>query len=90
LTVETAFLLFRLPETKGWASAHKIELEREGKKDPAEQTREGTGGRESVKLRKERLRKLGWVHGGFLLFFSGVSRFNPAIVQQRGLIRSIE
>jgi hypothetical protein len=35
--------------------------------------KEGGVKRESVEVRKERLRKLGRLHGLFLLFFSGVS-----------------
>jgi hypothetical protein len=41
-----------------------------------EQKTEGKEGgvkRENVEVRKERLRKLGRLHGLFLLFFSGVS-----------------
>ena len=80
LCVETIYLYFNLPETRGYKSrpssigsdqkAQEVKVEVEV---DAEDTRESGIKRESVEVRKERLRKLGRLHGLFLLFFSGVS-----------------
>jgi len=62
LAIETVYLGVYLPETKGWK---KGEEEEEAKKGEVETKMR------SLKDRKERLRKLEWIHFGFLFFFSG-------------------
>jgi hypothetical protein len=62
---ETAYLGLKLPETKGF---EKVEAGGAGVGAGEEKKR-----RESRQVRRKRLNWLGRVHGGFLLFFSGVS-----------------
>jgi len=67
LAIETVYLGGYLPETKGWK---KAEEEEEAKKGEVETKMR------SLEDRKERLRKLEWIHFGFLFFFSGtLSRY---------------
>ncbi len=62
LLVETIYLAGWLPETKGFKK------EAVNSEDGEKQVK-----RESMEVRRRRLNKLGRLHGGFLLFFSGVS-----------------
>ena len=62
LAVETLYLAVCLPETKGWP--------RDVSSKEAEKTRD-QGARKTVQERRETLRRLEWVHFGFLFFFSG-------------------
>jgi hypothetical protein len=75
LCIETIYLYISLPETRGYKS--RIGLKDLPQASPGEEQKkeekEGGVKRESVEVRKERLRKLGRLHGLFLLFFSGVS-----------------
>lgn len=64
LAVETLYIALRLPETKGF------------RKQDTSSTKQKTAGspvavRESLASRKDRLKRLGRLHGMFLLFFSG-------------------
>jgi hypothetical protein len=63
LVVETLFLITKLPETKDW------------KKQPEDVARgqsEKKVVKDTAETRLARLRKVGWYHCAFLLFFSGV------------------
>lgn len=72
LCLETVYLWFSLPETRGWKTrspaVHVGQSTADVREKPQMEVK-----RESVEIRKERLRRLGRLHGLFLLFFSGVS-----------------
>lgn len=57
--------MFKLPETKDYKKSRQGQVKNEGRSEVAV--------KESFEIRRNRLRKLGWLHGFFLLFFSGVS-----------------
>lgn len=73
LCIETFYLYVSLPETRGYKSRVGLKDLPQGGSGTEQKTEEKEGGvkRESVEVRKERLRKLGRLHGLFLLFFSG-------------------
>lgn len=64
LTVETAFLWWKLPETKGWLKEEEQEETGESKEGEKKVIR-------SQEEREKRLNELQLVHFGFLFFFSG-------------------
>lgn len=71
LIVETGFLSWGLVETRSWKSTGP------GQNRTASNDRPSAGHaakKEDVKVRKQRLERLGRLHGLFLLCFSGVSR----------------
>lgn len=64
LAVETLYIAARLPETKGYRkSQDQAGVDTKRQVQPT--------ARESLASRKDRLKRLGRVHGVFLLFFSG-------------------
>ena len=64
LVLETVFLAVRLPETRSW----------KGRPTASKEDRSGSEHHaEPINERLKRLNIIGWVHGIFLLFFSGVS-----------------
>jgi hypothetical protein len=69
LLLETVYLAIKLPETKDYKKSQQLE------EKPAMGVNEGKV-KESVEVRRQRLKKLGRLHGFFLLFFSGVSGFH--------------
>ncbi|KAJ9116911.1 hypothetical protein QFC22_004568 [Naganishia vaughanmartiniae] len=71
LLLETVYLAINLPETKDYKKSQQ-QLE---KKPTTAGVKEGKV-KESVEVRRQRLKKLGRLHGFFLLFFSGVSGCN--------------
>jgi hypothetical protein len=66
LVLETVYLAFKLPETKDYKKSRQVVEKDAGRREEAV--------KESFEVRRNRLRKLGRLHGFFLLFFSGVSR----------------
>lgn len=62
LVIETTYLSYSLPETISWR-----------KKDT--KVEKNVVKRESVQVRRQRLRTIGKLHGAFLLLFSGVRLF---------------
>lgn len=77
LSIETIFLWWKLPETKGWS---KVEEEETGESKNEEKKVVRT-----KEQREKRLRELQWVHLGFLFFFSGESSFRFEIRGEEGL-----
>jgi hypothetical protein len=70
LTVETVYLYFSLPETRGYKSRSNAT---DDVLDEGEKVQGTAIKRESVEVRQARLNQLGRLHGLFLLFFSGVN-----------------
>ncbi len=69
LVMETVYLIVKLPETRHW--------KKNGDRPSAVSAeRKATAQRDSANERKDRLRKVGWFHCAFLLFFSGVSDYD--------------
>lgn len=70
LALETVYLAVKLSETRDFKRSKEVE--------------KVVGGRaavkESVEVRENRLRKLGRLHGFFLLFFSGVSQSQTSVI----------
>ncbi|KAJ9122792.1 hypothetical protein QFC24_004223 [Naganishia onofrii] len=66
LLLETVYLAIKLPETKDYKKSQQLE------EKPTMGVNEGKV-KESVEVRRQRLKKLGRLHGFFLLFFSGVA-----------------
>jgi len=77
LLIETVYLGVCLPETKGW---EKVEEEEEEPKKGEVETK-----KRSLEERRERLRKLEWIHFGFLFFFSG----ELLVISERGCLSLI-
>lgn len=65
LLIEIAYLAIRLPETKDWKNTRAPSESKVG--DEVDKVALSVGERLS------KLRAIGWLHGAFLLFFSGVS-----------------
>jgi hypothetical protein len=74
LLAETAYLAYKLPETKGWKKVVEEGVpdgaDSLGRKTPVAQVDKKV---ESRERRSERLKAVSKLHGLFLLFFSGVS-----------------
>mgnify|MGYP006876498297 CR=1 FL=1 len=66
LVLETVYLIINLPETKDYKKSRQAVVE--------DEARHTETVKESFEIRRNRLKKLGRLHGFFLLFSSGVSR----------------
>ena len=81
LVVETLFLARRLPETRSWKAATNTDSNRKPSEKPVQ-----VDGTETADERLKRLGTIGWIHGIFLLFFSGVG---PSLSTQANIANDI-
>ncbi|KAJ9101832.1 hypothetical protein QFC21_003172 [Naganishia friedmannii] len=71
LLLETVYLAIKLPETKDYKKTQQQQQQQRLVEAPSTMGGQEGRGKESVEVRRQRLYKLGRLHGFFLLFFSG-------------------